>query len=341
MSTVLQSLNEGLHSAMASDERVYVLGEDVLDPYGGAFKVTKGLSTAYPDRVMTTPVSEAGFVGVATGMALRGLRPVVEIMFGDFVTLITDQVVNGLSKYGWMYGGTLDIPIVIRTPMGGRRGYGPTHSQSLEKLFLGVPGLRVLAPTAFADPGALLRAAIADEGPVLFVENKLQYQRRLDDSAFSALDTSLHAQEGYARAVTVTVSGAPRPQLTIAAYGDMADRAAEAQIRMAYEQEVFVELVVLEQLDPLGPNRDLPAALTDSLRRTRSLLTVEEGTHTHGWGAEVVARASETVSERLSVRRVAALDSPIPAARGLEASVLPDVDVIVAAAQKLLGDLDG
>lgn len=341
MSTVLESLNAGLHTAMGGDERVYLLGEDVLDPYGGAFKVTKGLSTSFPERVMTTPVSEAGFVGVATGMALRGLRPVVEIMFGDFVTLITDQVVNGLSKYGWMYGGTLEIPVVIRTPMGGRRGYGPTHSQTLEKLFLGVPGLRVLAPSAFTEPGALLQSAIDDDGPVLFVENKLQYQRRLDDPAFSALERNVRAQHGYARAISVTVAGAPRPRLTIAAYGDMGDRAGEALVRMEYEQEIFAELVVLEQLDPLSSDRDLPIALAESLRRTGVLLTAEEGTHTHGWGAEVAARASESVSELRSVGRVAALDSPIPAARSLEATVIPDVDVIVAAAQKLLGDLDG
>lgn len=341
MTTVLESLNSGLHAAMEADDSVYILGEDLLDPYGGAFKVTKGLSTAYPDRVLTTPVSEAGFVGVATGMALRGLRPVVEIMFGDFVTLITDQVVNGLSKYGWMYGGALDIPIVIRTPMGGRRGYGPTHSQTLEKLFLGVPGLRVLAPTGFIDPGKLLRSAVEDPGPVLFVENKLQYQRRLDAPAFDALEATVQPQEGYASAAVVTVAGAPRAQLTLTAYGDMADRAAEAQVRMAYEQEVFTELVVLEQLDPLGSERELPAPLSDSIRRTGALITVEEGTHTHGWGAEVVARASESANERLACRRVAALDSPIPAARSLEASVLPDVDAIVMAAQKLLGDRDG
>lgn len=341
MTTVLESLNSGLLAAMDADESVYVLGEDLLDPYGGAFKVAKGLSTAHPARVITTPVSEAGFVGVATGMALSGLRPVVEIMFGDFVTLITDQVVNGLAKYGWMYGGKLDIPLVIRTPMGGRRGYGPTHSQSLEKLFLGVPGLRVLAPTGFADPGGLLRAAIEDPGPVLFVENKLQYQRRLDDPAFDPLESDTQTQDGYASAITLSVGGAPRPLLTLAAYGDMADRAAAAQVRMAYEQEIFTELVVLEQLDPLGPEGEIPTALAESLRRTRGLLTIEEGTHTHGWGAEVVARASESANERLAFRRVAALDSPIPAARTLEVSALPDVDAIVTAAQKLLGDVDG
>jgi pyruvate/2-oxoglutarate/acetoin dehydrogenase E1 component len=340
MTTVLESLNQGLKKAMDADERVYVLGEDVLDPYGGAFKVTKGLSTAYPDRVITTPVSEAGIVGLATGMALRGLRPVVEIMFGDFVTLITDQVVNGLSKYSWMYGGSIEIPIVIRTPMGGRRGYGPTHSQTLEKLFLGVPGLRVLAPSSFTNPGDLLAEAIEDPGPVLFIENKLQYQRRID-AASSPLETRAQPQDDYATAVTVGVSGAPKPLLTMASYGDMADRAAEALVRMAYEQEIFAELVVLEQLDPLGPGRELPGALADSFRRTRRLLTVEEGTFTHGWGAEVIARAAEGTTDRVTFGRVASLDLPIPAARTLEESVLPDVDAIVVAAQKLLGDLDG
>jgi pyruvate/2-oxoglutarate/acetoin dehydrogenase E1 component len=341
MSTVLESLNAGLRAAMDADDTIYLLGEDLLDPYGGAFKVTKGLSTAYPDRVLTTPVSEAGIVGVATGMALRGLRPVVEIMFGDFVTLITDQVINGLSKYGWMYGGTLDLPIVIRTPMGGRRGYGPTHSQTLEKLFLGVPGLRVLAPSSFAGPGRLLRAAIDDRGPVLFVENKLQYQRRLDDPAFADLEMVMDAQDGYASVVTVGVAGAPRPQLSITAYGDMAERAAEAQVRMAYEHEIFAELVVLEQLDPLGPDGGLPEPLLESLRRTGRLLTVEEGTHTHGWGAEVVARATEKSADVMAVRRVAALDTPIPAAKTLEAEVLPDVGSILVAAQKLISDSDG
>src|SRR5512136_1511104 len=128
MTTVLAALNTALKEALTRDERVLLLGEDILDPYGGAFKVTRGLSEAFPGRVLTTPISEAGFVGVATGMALRGLRPVVEIMFGDFVTLIADQVTNHAAKFGWMYSGNKEVseqvkvPLVIRTPMGGRRG---------------------------------------------------------------------------------------------------------------------------------------------------------------------------------------------------------------------------
>ncbi|MFL7894258.1 MAG: alpha-ketoacid dehydrogenase subunit beta, partial [Anaerolineales bacterium] len=137
MTTVLESLNQALHRALQEDETVFILGEDILDPYGGAFKVSQGLSTSYPGRVFTTPVSESGIIGLATGMALRGLHPIAEIMFGDFTTLIADQVINHAAKFRYMYNDQVRVPIVIRTPMGGRRGYGPTHSQTLEKLFLG------------------------------------------------------------------------------------------------------------------------------------------------------------------------------------------------------------
>ena len=178
MTTVLDALNQALHHAMDVNPNVYMLGEDILDPYGGAFKVTRGLSTRFPDRVWTTPISEAAIAGIAAGMALRGLRPVVEIMFGDFLSLVYDQIFNHAAKFRWMYNGKVRVPIVIRTPMGGRRGYGPTHSQCTEKLFLGVPGLRIIACNAFSDPNATLSTAILDsEDPVLFVEHKLQDAR--------------------------------------------------------------------------------------------------------------------------------------------------------------------
>ena len=146
-------------------------------PYGGAFKVTQGLSDAYPDRVLTTPISEASLFGVAAGMALRGRRPILEIMFGDFIALGFDQVVNGISKFREMYDDQVTVPLVVRTPMGGRRGYGPTHSQSLEKLLLGVPNICVVAASECHDIGALLTDAVEDERPVFFVENKLMYGR--------------------------------------------------------------------------------------------------------------------------------------------------------------------
>src|SRR5512138_978221 len=168
MSTVLERLNYALHHAMETDERVYLLGEDILDPYGGAFKVARGLSTKFPERVLTTPISEAAILGVANGMALRGLRPVAEIMFGDFVTLVADQIINHAAKFRWMYNDQVRVPLVVRAPMGGRRGYGPTHSQTLEKLFLGVPGLQMIAPCEFGNPGELLHQAIVKtEDPLI------------------------------------------------------------------------------------------------------------------------------------------------------------------------------
>ena len=137
--TYAQELNNALKDAFESDERVYLVGQDILDPYGGAFKVSAGLSTRFPGRVITTPISEAGITGLGTGMAIRGLKPVVEIMFGDFITLCADQIVTNIAKFRAMYNGQVRVPIVIRTPMGGGRGYGPTHSQCLEKMFLGIP----------------------------------------------------------------------------------------------------------------------------------------------------------------------------------------------------------
>lgn len=334
MTKVLDSLNAALHEALA-DERVYLIGEDVLDPYGGAFKVTQGLSSAYPARVLPAPISEAGMVGVAAGMALRGLRPVVEIMFGDFTTLIADQVINHLAKFRWMYNEQVRAPVVIRTPMGGRRGYGPTHSQTLEKLFLGVPGLRVLAPTAMGDPGALLRSAILDDdGPVLFVENKLLYLSSLwpEDGSGELERTEGADPQAPAPSFTVRLRQAGPPQLTIAAYGHMAELARPAVERLAYEFEIVSELVVPTQLAPV----DLTSIL-DSVGRTGRLLVAEEASLSWGWGAEIVARVAELARPPLrSIRRVAAREHPVPACGPLEDMALPGTDDIVKSAQEML-----
>ncbi len=331
MTSVLERLNSALHHAMESDERVYVLGEDILDPYGGAFKVTRGLSAKFPERVLTTPISEAAILGVASGMALRGLRPVVEIMFGDFVTLIADQIVNHAVKFRWMYNDQVRVPIVIRTPMGGRRGYGPTHSQSLEKMFLGVPGLRVVAPNTLGDPGQLLANAIADDDPVLFIEHKLLYTRQLLEPAKGDLVDMQVETIGQPYPCFVLRVPSGTSQLTIATYGYNFELVRQAALELLMEREIFCEIVLFSQLSPF----DI-APLLDSLRRTRRLLTVEEGGLTLGWGAEILARVAES-GVQANMRRVAALDLPVANSKPLEDAILPSVEMIVNAAIALDG----
>jgi len=336
MSTVLESLNSALHQALAADERVVLLGEDLLDPYGGAFKVTRGLSTAFPGRVMTTPVSEAGMVGLAAGMALRGLRPVVEIMFGDFLTLAADSLINHAAKFRWMYNDQVRLPLVVRTPMGGRRGYGPTHSQSLEKLFLGVPGMRVLAPSTLIDPGELLcRAILAGEDPTLFVENKLLYRLPVasgDVLGEVDLQRSGGQAPGPAPVCTAVIRSAPPPSLTVAAYGYATELALQAIQTLAFEHEVFCELVVPSQLAPFDGT-----PLVESVSRTGRLLVVEEGARTLGWGAEVLASCAEALGPGLrKARRLGALDLPIPAAISLEEAMLPGVDDLIREAKSMV-----
>ena len=329
MISVLDRLNFAHHRAMENDERVFVLGEDILDPYGGAFKVTRGLSTRFPRRVLTTPISEAAIVGVVSGMALRGLRPVAEIMFGDFITLIADQLVNHASKFHWMYNDQVRVPIVVRTPMGGRRGYGPTHSQSLEKMFLGVPGLKVVAPNTLGDPAELLEAAIADDDPVLFIEHKLLYPRPLLEQGKCDLIDFQVEQTGGAYP-TFTLRPTDSAQLTITCYGYNFELVRAVALDLMMEHEIFVEIILFSQLSPF----DLEPLFL-SLERTRNLLTVEEGTRSLGWGAEVTARAVEKM-EGLKVRRVAALDLPIANAKSLEDAILPSVQDIVSAALRFV-----
>jgi acetoin:2,6-dichlorophenolindophenol oxidoreductase subunit beta len=326
--TVLERLNSALHTAMEKDERVFVLGEDILDPYGGAFKVTRGLSTKFPERVLTTPISEAAIVGVSSGMALRGLRPVAEIMFGDFVTLIADQLVNHAAKFRWMYNDQVKVPIVVRTPMGGRRGYGPTHSQSLEKMFLGIPGLKLIAPNSLGDPASLLLAAIADDDPILFIEHKLLYTRPLIEQG-DLVDWTVEREAGeYPCFVLHT---AYPPVLTIATYGYNFELVRQAAMTLMLEHEIFSEIVLFSQLSPFELN-----PLLESLSRTHRLLTVEEGGITLGWGSEIAARSAEAGISGLRVSRVAALDLPIANSKMLEDAILPCVEDITRAALSLL-----
>jgi len=330
MTSVLERLNQGLLACLQASGQVILLGEDLVDPYGGAFKVTHGLSTRFPERVLGSPVSEAGIVGIGVGLALRGFRPVVEIMFGDFLMLAGDQLLNHAAKLRWMSNDQVTVPLVVRTPMGGRRGYGPTHSQSLEKHFLGTPGLRTVALTALGDPAQQLeQVVLRDDDPLLFVEHKLLYAVQ----AGAELPEFDLRQDGRRYpAYHLRLRGAPPPTLTLAAYGYSAELARQALFDLAYEHEIFAELVVPTQLSPFD---DRP--LLESVSETGRLLTVEEGSTRLGWGAECVAHMTERLGPNLRALRGGAAETPIPAAGSLAAATLPQVADIIGAARRLAG----
>ena len=297
-----ESLNLALHDAMEQNDLIYILGEDVCDPYGGAFKVTKGLSAKFPKRVINMPISEAAIVGVATGMAMEGLLPIVEIMFGDFITLCMDQIVNGATKFVEMFD--MDIPLIIRTPMGGYRGYGPTHSQSLETLFLNVPNLRIVAPSIYHDPGKSLAALIGTPTPVLFIEGKPSYPKQL----MTHIDPL--AKEG-------------EPQITLITYGNLASMCVEAAYMAFLEEELRVNTIIVEQISPIL--LDFPTA--------GKVVIAEEGI---GWADKMAAALYADRFDSLTdpIRIVQALPRVIPCAPKLEAGVLPS-------RQDIMGELYG
>ena len=300
---VVESINRALHDLMEANPRLMIMGEDVLDPYGGAFKVTKGLSTAYQDRVWTTPISEGGIVGMATGMALKGKPVIVELMFGDFIALAADQIINHAAKFRWMYNDQVEVPVIIRAPMGGRRGYGPTHSQSLEKHFCGVPGLTVLAAHEFADPGMLLHRAFAARSPHLIIENKVMYARPVLGAA--ALPSPADAD------------------IAIVTYGGCVEHAVAAANKLAAEEEIATTVVAVEQLSPF-PDEDIRRQVGNCTR----VLALEEGTPGWGFGSEC-ARALIGKVKHFSA--LTGPDHPIPSSREWEDDVLPGVSAIQAA----------
>lgn len=313
---------EGLRRSMELDERIFVLGEDVEGPYGGAFKVTRDLSSLYPGRVRNTPISEATIVGVGTGMAMAGMLPVCEIMFGDFLTLAGDQIINHAAKFAYMYNGKVSVPVVIRTPMGGRRGYGATHSQSLEKHFLGVPGTRVLAIHHRYDPALVYESLFETiDRPTLVIENKVLYGRPL----------STQAPAGYQWEHTAEVFPCTRlrpgaaADLTLLCYGGMLEEAERAVDVLFDEHEIVAEIICPTQLYPL----DL-RPIMESVTQTCRLLVLEEGPGFCGFGAEAIAGLQERLDgESIRVARLSGPPHPVPSCKPLETLLLPGTDAIV------------
>lgn len=318
--TYLEAIRRTLWQEMERDDEVFILGEDVAE-YGGAFKVTAGFLERFgASRVLDTPISEAAIVGAAIGASFYGKRPIVEMQFIDFISNAFNQIVNFAGKHHYRTGTA--VPIVVRGPTGGTVRAGPFHSQSVESFFLNAPGLKVLVPATVEDAAGLLRAAIQDPNPVLFLEQKSLY-RRLKGPA-PALDCVTPI--GKAR---VARAGS---DATLISWGAMVHRCLDAAKVLAEREGVDVEVLDLRSLAPLDEE-----AIFASIKRTNRALIVHEAPQTGGFGGEIAARIAQGVFEWLDapLTRLGARDVPIPYAAALEDAAIPTSDDIAAAALKL------
>jgi pyruvate dehydrogenase E1 component beta subunit len=315
------AVNLSLMDALRADDRVIVLGEDVAEA-GGSFKVTRGLLESYgAARVIDTPISEATIVSAAVGAAMSGLRPVVEIMFMDFITLAMDALVNQAAKARFMFGGKTSVPMVVRTPHGGGLSAGPQHSQCLEAWFAHVPGLKVVCPSTPQDAYSLLRSAIDDPDPVIFVEHKGMYGLR------GEVDSSVKVPIGHAAVVRQGRA------LTLVSYGATVAVCLSAAKQLAEKNGIDAEVIDLRTLQPWDK-----ATVLASVRKTHRVAIVHEAVQAFGVGAEIAACIAEEAFDELDapVMRVGAPFMPVPFSRSLEKQYAVDETKVLAAMHRLL-----
>jgi 2-oxoisovalerate dehydrogenase E1 component beta subunit len=318
--TFLEAIRQGLWEEMERDERVFILGEDI-GAYGGAFKVTQGFLDRFgAARVIDTPISEVAIVGAAAGAAHMGMRPVAEMQFIDFISCAYDILTNYVATARYRAG--LPTPLVVRGPCGGYVRGGPFHSQNPEAAFFHTPGLKIVYPSTVRDAKGLIKAAIRDEDPVLYLEHKWLYRRVKDTLPDGEVLTPL----GEAR---VAREGR---DLSIITYGATVWKSLEAAERLEQEDGVSIEIVDLRTLLPLDD-----AAIIATVKKTNKVLIVHEDTRTGGLAGEITARINEQAFEWLDgpVMRVTAHDVPLPYAPTLEDFVLPQTEDIVKAARWL------
>jgi pyruvate/2-oxoglutarate/acetoin dehydrogenase E1 component len=320
--TYLEAVREALQQEMRRDERVFLLGED-LGIYGGAFGVTMGMLEEFgPERVIDTPISELTIAGAITGAALAGMRPVGEIMFMDFITLASEQLVNQAAKIRFMFGGKAKVPFVLRTPAGSGTGAAAQHSQSLENWFVHIPGLKVVAPTSAYDVKGLLIASIRDDNPVIFIESKLLYKTRGDVP-----------EEPYEIPLGRADIKRKGKDLTILATMIEVQRALQAA-EILSQEGIETEVVDPRTLKPLDMD-----TIVKSVSKTGKVLIVHEAPKTGGYGGELSAAIAESEAFdylEAPIVRLAGRDMPIPYNRNLETHAVPQIEDIIAAARRLV-----
>jgi pyruvate dehydrogenase E1 component beta subunit len=319
--TYRQALHDTLREELLRDENVFLIGEEI-GIFEGSYKITAGLLKEFGSkRVVDTPICENGFVGMATGAAMLGLRPVVEIMTINFIVLAMDEIVNHAAKIHYMFGGQCPVPMVIRTPGGGGQQLSATHSQSLEVWFAHVPGLKVVAPSNPADAKGLLRAAIRDNNPVIFLENLALYNTKGEVPAgeyVEPIGKAKVAKEGT--------------DLTVISYSRMAAIALDVARRLEQEKKLSVEVVDLCSLRPLDHT-----TIINSVKKTNRAIIFEEDWRSFGVGAEVAATLQEEAFDYLDapIKRIASLEVPLPYSKPLEIAALTGAKQLIEAIDQL------
>ncbi|HET8851263.1 MAG TPA: alpha-ketoacid dehydrogenase subunit beta [Ktedonobacteraceae bacterium] len=319
--TYRQALHDTLREALLRDENVFLMGEEIGN-FEGSYKITAGLLKEFgPKRVVDTPICENGFVGMATGAAMLGLHPIVEIMTINFIILAMDEIVNHAAKIYYMFGGQCPIPMVIRTPGGGGQQLAATHSQNLEVWFAHIPGLKVVAPSTPADARGMLRTAVRDPNPVIFLENLALYNVKGD-----VPDSDFTVPFGQAK---VTKEG---KDLTVISYSRMAAVALDVAQRMEQENQLSVEVVDVRSLRPMDTQ-----TIVNSVKKTNRAIVFEEDWRSFGIGAEIAATLQEEAFDDLDapVKRVASVEVPLPYSKPLELAALTGAKQLVAAIQDL------
>jgi pyruvate dehydrogenase E1 component beta subunit len=325
--TYRQALHDTLAEEMRRDASVVLMGEEI-GQFEGSYKITAGLLKEFgPKRVIDTPIAEEGFVGAAIGAAMLGLRPVVEIMTVNFSLLALDQIINHAAKIHYMFGGQARVPMVLRTPEGGGQQLAATHSQNFSSWYAYMPGLKVVAPATPADARGLLKSAIRDDDPVIFLENLALYNTRGEVPASG----DAAAGNGHAPAdATVQIGTAAimkeGSDLTLIGYSRMSVVALEVARRLEQEQGISIEVIDVRSLRPL----DRPT-LIESVKKTNRCVVVEEDWYSYGVGAELVASIQEGAFDYLDapIRRVAQAEVPLPYAKVMEQAALPKASNLV------------
>tara|TARA_B100001123_G_C15336888_1_gene1033207 strand:- start:1719 stop:3641 length:1923 start_codon:yes stop_codon:yes gene_type:complete len=305
------------------NSNICIIGEDIAHPYGGAFKVTKDLSKLYPDNIISTPISEAGITGLGIGMGLAGFKPYVEIMFGDFISYAFDQILSNASKFYEMYNNKARVPLVIRTPMGGGRGYGPTHSQSLEKFFNGMNNIKVVALNYLSNIDSIYKNTSQALDTVLLIENKIDYSKLNINMPKNITMEQLCEDSNYP-AILIKPKDIT-PDISLITYGGSLHVALESVDQLYYEHELVAQVICLTQIYPLNMK-----TISDIVSESEYIATIEESNIEGGYGSEIIANLVEIFGDSSKKYiRIGSKNYPIPSVKSLEDNFLVNSKKIV------------